>query len=86
MLQQGIKKFELLRIFGASEKSIPCKRLRAADKSQGACEKNKEKVEANCTGFSAEFFGSQSLEMFCFVWKTKIKILTTSYGSLTRIH
>ena len=26
----------------------------------GAAEKNKGKVEANCTGFSAEFFGSQS--------------------------
>ena len=26
-------------------------------------EKNKEKVEANCTGFSAEFIGSQSVEM-----------------------
>ena len=25
----------------------------------GAAEKNKEKVEANCNGFSAEFFGSQ---------------------------
>ena len=28
----------------------------------GAAEKNKEKVEANCTGFSAEFFGSQSVK------------------------
>ena len=42
------------------------KSLRAAEKSQGAAEKNKEKVEANWTGFSAEFFGSQSVEMFCF--------------------
>ena len=33
----------------------------------GAAEKNKEKVEAN---FSAEFFGSQSVEMFCLVTST----------------
>ena len=51
----------------------------------GAAEKNKEKVEANCTGFSAEFFGSQSVEMFCFARKTKIQMLTTSSQSLTRI-
>ena len=38
----------------------------------GAAEKNKEKVAANCPGFSAEFFGSQSIEMFCFAGK-KIK-------------
>ena len=37
----------------------PSKSLRAAEKSQ-------EKVEANGTGFSAEFFGSQSVEMFYF--------------------
>ena len=37
----------------------------------GAAEKIKEKVEANCTGFSSEFFGSQSVEMFCFARKTK---------------
>ena len=43
--------FEFLLIFGAAEKS------------PGAAEKNKEKVEANCTGFSAKFFGSQSVEM-----------------------
>ena len=42
------------------------KSLRAAEKSQGAAEKNKETVETNCNGFSAEFFGSQSVEMFCF--------------------
>ena len=52
----------------------------------GAVEKNKEKVEANYTGFSAEFFGSQSVEMFCFTRKTKIQMLTTSSRSLTRIH
>ena len=37
----------------------------------GAAEKNKQNVEANCTGFSAEFIGSQSVEMFCFAKKTK---------------
>ena len=37
----------------------------------GAAEKSQEKVEANGTGFSAEFFGSQSIEMFCFARKTK---------------
>ena len=47
----------------------PSKSLRAAEKSQGGAEKNKETVEANCTGFSAEFFGSQSVEMFCFARK-----------------
>ena len=52
----------------------------------GAAEKNEERVEANCTGFSAEFFGSQSVEMFCFARKTKIQMLTTSSLSLTRIH
>ena len=52
----------------------------------GAAEKNKEKVEANCTGFSAEFFGSQSVEIFSFARKTKIQMLTTSSRSLTRIH
>ena len=32
----------------------------------GAAEKIQAKVEANCTGFSAEFFGFQSVEMlFC---------------------
>ena len=51
----------------------------------GAAEKNKEKVKANCTGFSAEFFGSQSEEMFCFDRK-KNQMLTTSSRSLTRIH
>ena len=40
----------------------PSKSLRAAEKSQGAAEKNKEQVDANCTGFSVEFFGSQSVE------------------------
>ena len=66
--------FEFLCVFGAAEKI------------QGAAEKNKEKVEANCTGFSAEFFGSQSVEMFCFARETKIQMLTTSSLSFTRIH
>ena len=53
----------------------------------GAAEKNKDKVEANCIGFSAEFFGShQSVEMFCFARKTKIEMLATPSHSLTRIH
>ena len=60
--------------------------LRKAKKKCGDTEKNKEKLEAYCTGFSAEFFGSQSVEMFGFARKTKIQILTTSCWSLTRIH
>ena len=66
--------FEFLQVFGVAEQS------------QGAAEKNKEKVEANDTCFSAEFFGSQSVEMFCFARKTKVQMLTTSSRSLTRIH
>ena len=62
------------------------KSLRPAEKSQGAAEKNQEKIEANFTGFSRPFFGSQSVEIFCFTRKTKIQILTTSFRSLTRIH
>ena len=38
----------------------------------GAAEKNEEKIEATCTGFSTEFFGSRSVEMFCCARKTKI--------------
>ena len=41
--------------------------------------KLKKKVEANCAGFSAELFGSQSV-------KQKIQMLTTSSRSLTRIY
>ena len=37
--------------------------LKLLSKSLRAAEKNKEKVEANCTGFSANFFGTQSVEM-----------------------
>ena len=65
--------FELIRIFRAAEK-IQAKSLRAAEKRQGVAEKNKEKVEANSTGSSADFFGSQSVEMFCFTRKTKLQI------------
>ena len=65
-----LRTFEFLELLRKSKQS-----LRAAEKSQ-------EKVEANCTGFSAEFFGSQSVEMFCFARKTKIQMLTTSCQSL----
>ena len=61
-----LKAFEFSRVFEAAEQKL------------GAAEKNKEKVEANCTGFSAEFYGSQSVEMFYFARKTKILMLTTS--------
>ena len=62
------------------------KLLRKSKQSLRAAEKSQEKVEANCTGFSAEFFGSQSVEMFCFARKSKIQMLTTSSRSLTRIN
>ena len=77
-LQQGVENIWIFACFWSCWEN-PSKSLRAA-------EKNKEKVEANCTGFSAEFFGSQSVEMFCFARKTKIQMLTTSCRSLTRIH
>ena len=67
------RKFEFLRVFGAAKEK--------SRKNIGAAEKNKEKVEANCTGFSAEFFGSQSVEMFCFARKTKIQMLTILAGA-----
>jgi hypothetical protein len=71
MLQQGVENIWIFTCF------LNCwenqsKSLRDAEKSQGAAEKNKEKVEANCTSFSAEFFGSQSVEMFCFARKKTI--------------
>ena len=50
-----LRTFEFLRVFELLRKSKQS--LRVAEKSQ-------EKVEANGTGFSAEFFGSQSVEMF----------------------
>ena len=40
-----LRTFKVLCVFGAAEKS--------------PAEKNKEKVEANCTGFLAAFFGSK---------------------------
>ena len=64
--------FEFLGIFGAAEK------IQAKFKS---CWESREKVKANDTGFSAEFFGSHSVEMFCFARKTKIQMLTTSAGA-----
>ena len=69
--------FEFLCIFGAAEKIQAKVFLRAA-------EKNKEKVEANCTGFSAEFFGSQSVEMFYFARKIKIQLLTRIHQCLLK--
>ena len=68
-----LRSFEFLHIFGAAEK------IQAKFKS---CWEKSRKVEANDTGFSAEFFGSQSVEMFCFARKTKIQMLTTSFWSL----
>ena len=61
-----------------SSQENPSKSLRAAEKSQGAAEKNKENVEANCTGFSTEFFGSQSVEISVLPGKQKNQMLTTS--------
>ena len=76
-LRQGVKH---IWIFACSWScwEDPSKSLRADEKSQGTPEKNKEKVEANYTGFLAEFFGSQSVEMIGFTRKTKIQMLTTS--------
>ena len=37
-----------------------------------AAEKSQEKFEANNTGLSAEFFGSQPVEIFCFVRQANI--------------
>jgi hypothetical protein len=37
--------------------------LKLLSKSLRAAEKIKEKVEANCTDFSADFFATQSVEM-----------------------
>ena len=53
MSRKVSRTFEFLHVFGAAEKILA--KLRAAEKSQGSSEKNKEEVEANCTGFSAEF-------------------------------
>ena len=77
-LQQGVMNIWIFARFWSCWEN-PSKSLRAV-------EKNKEKVEANCTGFSAEFLCSQSVEMFCFARKTKIQMLTTSSWIFTRIH
>ena len=77
-LRQGVKNIWIFVRFWSCWEN-PSKSLRAA-------EKNKKKVEANFTGFSAEFFGSQSVEMFCFAKKNKIQMLTTSSQILTTIH
>jgi hypothetical protein len=72
-----LRTFEFSRGFwscwGAAEKS------EKVEKKCGDTEKNKEKLEANCTGFSAEFFGSQSVEMFCFARKTKIQLNVVNF-------
>ena len=65
MLRQGVENIWIFVRFWSCWEN-PSKSLRAAEKSQGAADKNKEKVEANCTGFSAEFFGFQSVKMFSF--------------------
>ena len=67
-----LRTFVFSRSFGAAEK-IHSRSFRALEKSQEAAEKNKEKLKNNYTDFSAEFFGSQSVEMFCFARQKKIK-------------
>ena len=52
----------MISILNLSLVENPSKSLRAA-------KKNKEKVETNCSDFSAEFFDSQSVEIFCFASK-----------------
>ena len=49
------------------------KSLRAAKKSQGTAEKNKEKVEANCTGFSAALRFSFSRNVLFWIWNNLCK-------------
>ena len=51
----------------------------------GAAEKIQAKVGANSTGFSAEIFGSQSVQIFCFARKTIIQMLISSCRSLTSL-
>ena len=68
MLWQGVEKIWIFAWFMSCWEN-PSKSSRAAEKIQDAAKKNNEKVEANCTGFSAEFFGSQLVEMFCFARK-----------------
>ena len=57
-----LRKFEFLCIWSCWENPSKCLR---------ATEKNKEKVEANCTGFSAELLGFQSVEIFFFGQENK---------------
>ena len=56
--------------------------LRKSKQSLRAAEKNNEKVEANYTGFSAELFGAQSIEMLCFARRTKIQIVDNFFSEL----
>ena len=53
MLWQGVENIWIFARFWSCWEN-PSKSIRAA-------EKNKEKVEANYTGFSAEFFGTKSV-------------------------
>ena len=77
MLRQGFKNIWIFAYFRNCWENTS-KSLRALEKSQGAAEKNKEKVKANFIGFSAEFFGSQTVETLAFfARKTKIQMLTT---------
>ena len=70
MLRQSVQNIWFFACFLSCWEN-PNKSLRAAEKSQGADEKNKGNFEANCTDFSAEFFGSQSVDMFCFCQENK---------------
>ena len=74
MLWQGVENIWIFACFWSCWEN-PSKFLRAAEKNK--------KVEANCTGYSAEFFGSHSVEIFCFTGKTKIQVLTTFSRSFT---
>ena len=68
-LRQGVKNIWIFgRLWSCWENT---------SKSLRAAEKNKEKIEVICTGFSADFFGSKSVEMFYFARKTKTQMLTT---------
>ena len=64
-LRQGVENIWIFARFRNCWEN-PSKGLRAAEKSQGATEKNKEKVESNCTGFSAVLWFSVSRNvLFC---------------------
>ena len=81
--------------FGAVHKVVRILKKRAREMSRsskvsrtfgflrvfGAAEKNKEKVEA-----SQQFFGSQSVEMFCFEFETiYVKITCKNMSNPTKI-